>query len=80
MIQGVTVDYGGARIGYGARQKESGEVRRSSFIRRVAAEASHHIPNIQHRCPTVVPTATSLFQILFRTGVILGEQKWVSFA
>jgi len=29
---------------------------------------------------TVDPTASSLFQILFRAGVILGEQTWVSFA
>ena len=82
MIEGVTVDYGGASVGYGARQKGSEEVNcRSSSIRRAAAEASHHIPNIQYRHrPTVVPTATSLFQILFRAGVILGGQKWVSFA
>ena len=73
MIEGVTVDYGGASVGYGARQKGSEEVNcRSSSIRRAAAEASHHIPNIQYRHrPTVVPTVTSLFQM----GAVLLEPR-----
>ena len=81
MIQGVTVDYGGAPIAYGARQKESGEVIAVHPPFGGPSLKLPHIPNIQHRHrATVVPTATSLFRILFRAGVILGEQKWVSFA